>query len=174
MTKDKEITKTNAARLLDSVGIAYELIPYSYSEDDLSAQSVAAELGEDIDMVFKTLVLRGDKSGLFVCVIPGDFEVDLKTAARLSGNKSCEMVHVKELLSLTGYIRGGCSPIGMKKQYPTFVHESALLYDYIYISAGESIVIWHMLDCYGIYVKERLCFLYCNEPVKHVLSPLEV
>lgn len=137
MTKDKEITKTNAARLLDSAGIAYELIPYSYSEDDLSAQSVAAELGEDIDMVFKTLVLRGDKSGLFVCVIPGDFEVDLKTAARLSGNKSCEMVHVKELLSLTGYIRGGCSPIGMKKQYPTFVHESALLYDYIYISAGQ-------------------------------------
>ena len=119
------------------MGIAYELIPYSYSEDDLSAQSVAAELGEDIDMVFKTLVLRGDKSGLFVCVIPGDFEVDLKTAARLSGNKSCEMVHVKELLPLTGYIRGGCSPIGMKKQYPTFVHESALLYDYIYISAGQ-------------------------------------
>ena len=88
-------------------------------------------------MVFKTLVLRGDKNGLFVCVIPGDFEVDLKTAARLSGNKSCEMVHVKELLPLTGYIRGGCSPIGMKKQYPTFVHESALLYDYIYISAGQ-------------------------------------
>lgn len=139
MSKDKEIAKTNAARLLDSMGIAYELIPYSYSEDDLSAQSVAAELGEDedIDMVFKTLVLRGDKSGLFVCVIPGDFEVDLKTAARLSGNKSCEMVHVKELLPLTGYIRGGCSPIGMKKQYPTFVHESALLYDYIYISAGQ-------------------------------------
>ena len=137
MSKDKEITKTNAARLLDSVGIAYELIPYSYSEDDLSAQSVAAELGEDIDMVFKTLVLRGDKNGIFVCVIPGDFEVDLKTAARLSGNKSCEMVHVKALLSLTGYIRGGCSPIGMKKQYPTFVHESALLYDYIYISAGQ-------------------------------------
>lgn len=137
MSKDKEIAKTNAARLLDSAGIAYELIPYSYSEDDLSAQSVAAELGEDIDVVFKTLVLRGDKSGLFVCVIPGDFEVDLKTAARLSGNKSCEMVHVKELLPLTGYIRGGCSPIGMKKQYPTFVHESALLYDYIYISAGQ-------------------------------------
>ena len=137
MSKDKEIAKTNAARLLDSAGIAYELIPYSYSEDDLSAQSVAAELGEDIDMVFKTLVLRGDKSGLFVCVIPGDFGVDLKTAARLSGNKSCEMVHVKELLPLTGYIRGGCSPIGMKKQYPTFVHESALLYDYIYISAGQ-------------------------------------
>ena len=137
MSKDKEITKTNAARLLDSVGIAYELIPYSYSEDDLSAQSVAAELGEDIDMVFKTLVLRGDKNGLFVCVIPGDFEVDLKTAARLSGNKSCEMVHVKELLSLTGYIRGGCSPIGMKKRFRTVIDESALLHERILFSAGK-------------------------------------
>ena len=129
--------KTNAARLLDSAGIQYELIEYSYTEEDLSAQHVAAELGEDIDMVFKTLVLRGDRNGLFVCVIPGDFEVDLKLAAHISGNKSCEMIHVKELLPLTGYIRGGCSPIGMKKPFPTFVHESALLYDYIYVSAGQ-------------------------------------
>ena len=136
MSKDKEITKTNAARLLDSVGIAYELIPYSYSEDDLSAQSVAAELGEDIDMVFKTLVLRGDKNGLFVCVIPGDFEVDLKTAARLSGNKSCDLIPMTELLPVTGYIRGGCSPVGMKKAFPTYFEESAQLYDYIYVSAG--------------------------------------
>lgn len=128
--------KTNVARLLDAAGIAYELIPYEYTEDDLSAQHVAATLGEDIDLVFKTLVLRGDRNGLFVCVIPGDFEVDLKLAARISGNKSCEMIHVRELLPLTGYIRGGCSPIGMKKQYPTFIHESALMYDYIYISAG--------------------------------------
>ena len=130
------IVKTNAARLLDAAGIAYELIPYEYTEDDLSAQHVAAELGEDIDRVFKTLVLRGDRNGLFVCVIPGDFEVDLKLAARISANKSCEMLHLKELLPSTGYIRGGCSPIGMKKQYPTFIHESALLYDFIYISAG--------------------------------------
>ena len=129
--------KTNAARLLEAVGIKFELIPYEYSEDDLSAQSVAAELGEDIDRVFKTLVLRGDRNGIFVCVIPGNFEVDLKLAAKISGNKSCEMVHVRELLGLTGYIRGGCSPIGMKKAYPTFIHESALLYDYIYISAGQ-------------------------------------
>lgn len=128
--------KTNAARLLDAAGIGYELIPYSWTEEDLSAQHVAAELGEDIDQVFKTLVLRGDRTGLFVCVIPGDFEVDLKTAARISGNKSCAMIHVKELLPLTGYIRGGCSPIGMKKPLPTFIHESALLYDYIFISAG--------------------------------------
>ena len=130
------MTKTNAARLLDAAGIAYELIPYEYSEEDLSAQSVAAHLGEEIDRVFKTLVLRGDKNGIFVCVIPGDFEVDLKVAAKISGNKSCEMLHLKELLPTTGYIRGGCSPIGMKKQFPTFIHESALLYDYIYISAG--------------------------------------
>ena len=129
--------KTNAARLLEAAGIKFELIPYEYSEDDLSAQSVAAELGEDIDLVFKTLVLRGDRNGIFVCVIPGDVERDLKLAAKISGNKSCEMVHVRELLPLTGYIRGGCSPIGMKKAYPTFIHESALLYDFIYISAGQ-------------------------------------
>ena len=129
--------KTNAARLLDAAGIHYELIPYEFTEDDLSAQHVAAQLGEDIDQVFKTLVLRGDRTGCFVCVIPGDFEVDLKVAARISGNKSCEMLHLKELLPTTGYIRGGCSPIGMKKPFPTFIHESALLYDYIYISAGQ-------------------------------------
>ena len=132
----KETAKTNAARLLDAAGIAYELVPYSFTEEDLSAQHVAAELGEDIDQVFKTLVLRGDRNGCFVCVIPGDFEVDLKVAARISGNKSCEMLHLKELLPTTGYIRGGCSPIGMKKAFPTFIHESALLYDSIYISAG--------------------------------------
>lgn len=130
------MNKTNVARLLDAAGIEYELIEYSFSEDDLSAQHVAAELGENIDQVFKTLVLRGDRNGCFVCVIPGDFEVDLKLAAKLSGNKSCEMLHMKELLPTTGYIRGGCSPIGMKKAFPTFIHESALLYDHIYISAG--------------------------------------
>lgn len=131
------MTKTNTARLLDQAGIPYELIEYSFTEDDLSAQHVAAELGENIEQVFKTLVLRGDRNGCFVCVIPGNFEVDLKVAAKISGNKSCEMLHMKELLPTTGYIRGGCSPIGMKKTFPTFIHESALLYDYIYISAGQ-------------------------------------
>lgn len=130
------MNKTNAARLLDSAGIEYSIVEYSFTEDDLSATHVAEELGEDIEQVFKTLVLRGDKSGLFVCVIPGNFEVDLKLAAKISGNKNCEMLHVKELLPNTGYIRGGCSPIGMKKKLPTFIHESALLYDFIYISAG--------------------------------------
>lgn len=129
--------KTNAARLLDAADIEYELVPYSYSEEDLSAESVAAELNEPIEQVFKTLVLRGDKTKEFVCVIPGDMEVDLKVAAKISGNKNCEMLHVKDLLPTTGYIRGGCSPIGMKKPFPSFIHESALLYDYIYISAGK-------------------------------------
>ena len=130
------IQKTNAARLLDAAGMEYRLVPYEVDEEHLDAGHVAAQLGEDLDRVFKTLVLRGDRTGLFVCVIPGSLEVDLKVAARISGNKSCEMIHVKELLPSTGYIRGGCSPIGMKKPLPTFVHESALLYDYIYVSAG--------------------------------------
>lgn len=131
-----QIQKTNVARLLDAAGISYALCPYEVDEEHLEASHVAEQLGEDLDRVFKTLVLRGDRTGLFVCVIPGSLEVDLKVAARISGNKSCAMIHVKELLPLTGYIRGGCSPIGMKKPYPTFLHESALLYDTIYVSAG--------------------------------------
>ena len=131
-----KIEKTNAARLLDKAGIGYELIPYTVDENNLAAEHVAEELGENIEQVFKTIVLRGDKNGLFVCVIPGNFEVDLKTAAKISGNKNCDLIPMKELLPNTGYIRGGCTPIGMKKPYPTFIHESALLYEHIYISAG--------------------------------------
>lgn len=131
-----KINKTNAARLLDQLKIPYELIPYEVDENDLGAQHIASQLGQPIEWLFKTLVLRGDRSGLVVCVIPGAEEVDLKKAARVTGNKKLEMIHVKELLPLTGYIRGGCSPIGMKKPLPTFIYESALLYDAIYISAG--------------------------------------
>ena len=131
-----QVQKTNAARLLDAAGISYTLVPYEVDEEHLEASHVAEQLGEDLDRVLKTLVLRGDKNGLFVCVVPGSMEVDLKVAARISGNKNCAMIHVKELLPLTGYIRGGCSPIGMKKPLPTFIHESALLWDTIYISAG--------------------------------------
>lgn len=131
-----KINKTNAARLLDQHKIPYELIPYQVDENNLAATHVAEQLGEDIARVFKTLVLRGDKNGIFVCVIPGDKEVNLKRAAKISGNKSAEMIAVKELLPLTGYIRGGCSPIGMKKHYPTFFHTTALTYDCIYVSAG--------------------------------------
>lgn len=109
-----KINKTNVARLLDKAKVAYQLVPYEVDENDLSATHVADQLGENVAQVFKTLVLHGDKSGYFVCVIPGADEVDLKKAAKVSGNKSCEMIPVKELLPLTGYIRGGCSPIGMK------------------------------------------------------------
>ena len=133
MTK---INKTNAARLLDKMGLKDELKPYAVDEENLAADHVAAELGEKIEQVFKTLVLRGDKTGIFVCVIPGDKEVNLKAAAKISGNKSAAMLHVKKLLPTTGYIRGGCSPIGMKKHFPTFLHDSCLSYDYIYVSAG--------------------------------------
>ena len=133
----KKIDKTNAARLLDKAKVAYGLIPYTVDEDNLAATHVAEELGEDIATVFKTLVLRGDRAGLFVCVIPGDKEVDLKGLAKVSGNKKVEMIPMKDLLSVTGYIRGGCSPIGMKKQYRTFIDEMAELVDSICVSAGQ-------------------------------------
>lgn len=132
-----KINKTNAARLLDRGKIAYELVPYEVDENNLAATHVAEQLGEDIAQVFKTLVLRGDKHGIFVCVIPGDKEVDLKKAAKMSGNKSAEMIAMKELLPTTGYIRGGCSPIGMKKNFPVYIQEGCLSHDYIYISAGQ-------------------------------------
>ena len=132
----KKIEKTNAARLLDRAKIRYELIPYTVDEDNLAATHVAEELGEDIATVFKTLVLKGDRMGHFVCVIPGDKEVDLKAAARVSGNKKCDLIPMKELLPTTGYIRGGCTPIGMKRPFPTFIHATALDFDRIYISAG--------------------------------------
>lgn len=131
-----KLNKTNAARLLDKAGIDYKLIPYEVDEEHLAATHVAEQLGEDIARVFKTLVLRGDKTGIFVCVVPGDKEVNLKLAAKISGNKSAVMIHMKELLPVTGYIRGGCSPIGMKKDYPVFIHSSCMEQDEIYISAG--------------------------------------
>ena len=129
--------KTNAARILDAKSISYELIEYEVDETDLSATTLAKKIGEDIEQIFKTLVLRGDKTGVFVCVIPGNAEVDLKKAAKISGNKNCAMVHQKELLPLTGYIRGGCSPLGMKKPYPTYIHETCQLFDSIFVSAGQ-------------------------------------
>lgn len=133
----QKIQKTNAARLLDSKKIPYELVPYEVDENDLSAIHVAVQLNEPLELVFKTLVLRGDKTGVFVCVIPGAEEVDLKKAAKVSGNKNCALIAMKELLGLTGYIRGGCSPLGMKKNYPTYIHSTAPTFDFIYISAGQ-------------------------------------
>ena len=133
----EKINKTNVARLLDKAKIAYQLVPYEVDENDLSATHVAEQLGEDIAQVFKTLILHGDKSGYFVCVIPGADEVDLKKAAKVSGNKKCEMIPVKELLPLTGYIRGGCSPIGMKKQFVTRIAAAAENLDKIIVSGGR-------------------------------------
>ena len=131
-----KIEKTNAARLLDKARIPYKLIPYDFDENDLAAQHVADSLGQDIARVFKTLVLHGDRTGHIVCVVPGNAEVDLKALAKASGNKKVEMIAMKDLLGVTGYIRGGCSPIGMKKRFPTFFHTSALDFDTIYVSAG--------------------------------------
>lgn len=128
--------KTNAARLLDRAKIAYELISYRVDEKHLAAAHVAEQLDEPIACVFKTLVLRGDRTGYFVCVVPGDHEVDLKAAARISGNKKADLIPMKELLPVTGYIRGGCSPVGMKKSFPTYFHASAIEHAFIYISAG--------------------------------------
>lgn len=130
------IQKTNVARLLDKAKIPYELVPYTVDENNLAADHVAEELGEDINQVFKTLILHGERSGHFVCVVPGNTEVDLKKAAKAAGAKKAEMIPMKELLPLTGYIRGGCSPIGMKKPFPTFFHQSALDFDVIFVSAG--------------------------------------
>ncbi|MDE7462562.1 MAG: Cys-tRNA(Pro) deacylase [Muribaculaceae bacterium] len=134
MSKEK---KTNAARILDKEGVAYELIPYTVDPDNLAADHVAAELGEPIERVFKTLVLHGDKTGYFVCVIAGDREVDLKKAAKVSGNKKAEMIPMKDLLPTTGYIRGGCTAIGMKKKFPVYVSEEMPDFDYVYVSAGQ-------------------------------------
>ena len=132
----KKIEKTNAARLLDKAGVSYKLIPYEFDENDLAAQHVADSLGQDIARVFKTLVLHGDKTGHIVCVVPGNAEVDLKALAKASGNKKVEMILMKDLLSVTGYIRGGCSPVGMKKRFPTYFHTTALDFETIYVSAG--------------------------------------
>ena len=130
------IQKTNAARLLDKAKIPYELVPYTVDENNLAADHVAEELGEDINQVFKTLVLHGDRSGYIVCVIPGNCEVDLKKAAKAAGAKKAEMIPMKELLPTTGYIRGGCTPIGMKKQFPTFIQQECQSFPFIFISAG--------------------------------------
>lgn len=132
-----KINKTNAARLLDRAGVEYELIPYTVDPDNLAADHVAAELGEDINRVFKTIVLRGERSGHFVCVVPGNCEIDLKKAAKAAGDKKADILPMKELLGLTGYIRGGCSPVGMKKMFPTYFHSTATAFDSIYVSAGQ-------------------------------------
>ena len=136
MSVMKKIKKTNAARILDELQISYELKTYPVDEEHLDAVHVAKEVGMPPEQVFKTLCVRGDKTGVIFAVIPGNGELDLKKLARVSDNKRCELVHLKEVLPLTGYIRGGCSPLGAKKDYPVFMDETCQLFDVIAISAG--------------------------------------
>ena len=133
----KKIQKTNAARILDRCGISYELLTYPVDESDLSAVHVAEVTGIPLERLYKTLVVRGDRTGIFMAVVPGSGELDLKAAAASSGNKRAEMVHLKEVFDLTGYVRGGCSPLGAKKAYPVYLDESALTHERICISAGR-------------------------------------
>lgn len=128
--------KTNASRLLEAAGVKFDLVPYNVDPDNLAADHVAEELGEDINTVFKTLVLKGERVGHFVCVVPGNREVDLKKAAKAAGDKKADLIAMKDLLATTGYIRGGCSPVGMKKAFPTFFHSSATDFQRIFVSAG--------------------------------------
>ena len=128
--------KTNAMRMLCAAKISFDVLEYEVDENDLSGMHIAEQVGYPTEQMFKTLVAKGDKTGPLVLCIPVAKEIDLKKAAALTGNKKIEMVPVKELLGLTGYIRGGCSPIGMKKKFPTYIHESALNFDEITVSSG--------------------------------------
>ena len=136
MAKNSDFPKTNAMRRLDGAKISYQVLTYPVDENDLSGESVARKTGKNPEQIFKTLVFCGDKNGFGVCCIPTCEELDLKKTAKAFGEKKVEMIHVKDLLKTTGYIRGGCSPIGMKKQFPTVIDETACLFDKIYVSAG--------------------------------------
>ncbi len=133
----KHNKKTNAARKLDELKINYRILEYTVDEEHLDAVHVAAEVGMPSNQVFKTLCVRGDKNGVMFAVIPGDGELDLKALARVSGNKRAELVALKEVLPLTGYIRGGCSPLGAKKNYPVYMDQTSNDWDEIAISAGQ-------------------------------------
>lgn len=130
------MNKTNAIRILESHNISFDIKEYEVDDNDLSGESVANKIGATYEEVFKTLVAKGDKAGYCVFCIPVNFELNLKKAAKASNNKSVELIKLKELFPLTGYVRRGCSPIGMKKLFPTFIDETAQLFDRIYISAG--------------------------------------
>ena len=139
MAKKKETdkTKTNAMRLLEQAGIPFRVETYEFDEEHLSGAHVASQVSLPEDQIFKTLVVRGEKKGIMVFCIPVMMELDLKKAAKISGDKKIEMTHVKELLGLTGYIRGGCSPLGMKRKFRTFIDEMAQLCDKVHISGGQ-------------------------------------
>ncbi|MCI7812486.1 MAG: Cys-tRNA(Pro) deacylase [Lachnospiraceae bacterium] len=129
--------KTNAMRIVESAQVAFRTKEYEVDEEDLSGIHAAQMIGMPCEQVFKTLVLKGEKTGYFVCCIPVDMELDLKKVAKAVGDKKAEMIPMKDLLTVTGYIRGGCSPIGMKKKFPTYLEETAQLFDEIAVSAGK-------------------------------------
>lgn len=131
------MSKTNACRILDSLGIAYTLREYEVDPGDLSAENVAAKVGLPPEQVFKTLAVRGDRNGVAVAVIPGNYELDLKALAHLTGDRKTEMLPLKEVQSVTGYIRGGVTALGMKKEYPVFADETMELWDEVCVSAGQ-------------------------------------
>lgn len=137
MARSDSTQKTNALRILETEGIPHSILAYEVDESDLSAATAAAKLGLPAERVFKTLALRGEASGVFLCCVPGDEEVDLKKAAKVSGNKKVEMLPLRELEPTTGYVRGGCSPIGTKKKFPVYIDETALLFEEISVSAGR-------------------------------------
>ena len=159
----KNAVKTNAMRLLEQAGVPFETGEYEPDESDLSAVHAAAELGIDPDRVFKTLVTRSEGKSLYVFCIPAPAELDLKKCAALAGEKRLEMIHVKELPALTGYIRGGCSPVGMKKKYPTWIDETAVLFETIYVSAG--------LRGHQLIVDPEALAAYLNAPLADLTKP---
>lgn len=129
-------TKTNATRLLESANVPFETLEYEVDENDLSGMHIASQLNIPPEQIFKTLVLKGEKLGYFVCCLPVCDELDLKKTAKAFGDKRCDLIPMKDLKDLTGYVRGGCSPVGMKKKFPTIFDETAELFDKIYVSAG--------------------------------------
>ena len=129
--------KTNAIRLLAQKQITHRLLPYTYDADHLDVSTIAQAMGLPVALLYKTLVAKGDKTGVIVALVPGDKQLDYKALAKISGNKKVALVQVKDLLKLTGYIRGGCSPLGMKKDYPVYLDQSAELHEEIYINAGQ-------------------------------------
>lgn len=131
------MSKTNACRILDALGVKYETRDYEVDPNDLAAESVAAKVGLPPEQVFKTLAVRGDRNGVCVAVIPGNYELDFKALAHLTGDKKIEMVQLKDVLNVTGYIRGGVTALGMKKDYPVFIDETMQLWDVVSVSAGQ-------------------------------------
>ena len=131
------MSKTNACRILDALGIQYETRDYEVDPNDLAAESVAAKINMPAEQVFKTLAVRGDRNGVVVAVVPGNYELDFKALAQLTGDRKVEMVPLKEVQSVTGYIRGGVTALGMKKEYPVFIDETMQLWDLVSVSAGQ-------------------------------------